>query len=132
MTLNLIVFEKTYSICRFENGSVLPEWVYLSDFYSITKTKDEISVVTLQPDFIPEDIIINSDWRVIKIEGPLDFSLVGIIADLSAILKKKKISIFTVSTYDTDYVLVKQKDLDSGVAALREEGHNVILEEYTL
>ena len=101
----------------------MPEWIYSSEFYSVTKTKDEISVVTSQTDSNPVNCLSNRDWRIIKIEGPLDFSLVGIIADLSAILKKKDISIFTISTFDTDYILVKQKNLSDGIKTLIENGY---------
>ena len=126
--MNFEVLENNYTIYRFGNESVLPDWIYSSDFYSITKTKDEISVVAAQNDLISIDIECNKDWRIIKIEGHLDFSLVGIIADASAIFKRKKISVFTLSTYDTDYFLIKQKDLDVGIHALIENGHKVSIE----
>lgn len=119
------VLEASYAIYRFGNGSVLPDWIYSSGFYSITKTKDEISVVTAQNDLISSDIVCNKDWRIIQIEGPLDFSLIGIISDISAIFKSKNISIFALSTYDTDYFLVKQKDLDIAIQALIENDHRV-------
>jgi hypothetical protein len=126
--MNFEVLESNYAIYRFGNASVLPDWIYSSRFYSITKTKDEISVVAAQNAFISSDIVCNKDWRIIKIEGPLDFSLVGIIADISAIFKRKKISVFTLSTYDTDYFLIKQKDLDVGIQALIENNHKVAIE----
>ena len=127
--MNFEVLEASYAIYRFVTGSELPEWVYSSGFYSITKTKDEISVVTVQNDLISSDIVCNKDWRIIQIEGPLDFSLVGIIADISAIFKSKKISIFTLSTYNTDYFLIKQKDLDIGIQSLIENDHKVTIEK---
>jgi hypothetical protein len=126
--MNFEVLEFNYSIYRFGTGSELPEWVYSSGFYSITRTRDEISVVAAQNDLIPGDIVCNKDWRIIKIEGPLDFSLTGIISDISAIFKRKKISIFALSTYDTDYFLVKQKDLNIAIQALIENGHKVTIE----
>jgi hypothetical protein len=129
MTLNLIVLADKYSIYKFKNESALPDWIYSSDFYSITKTKDEISVIAIQTDSLSEDIICSKNWRIFKIAGPLDFSLVGIIADISCILKEKKISIFTISTYDTDYILVKQKDLSIGIKALKDKGHNISIEK---
>ena len=129
MTLNLIVLEKTYSIYKFKNDSILPDWIYSSDFYSITKTKDELTVITNQNDSLSEDILCSKDWRIFKIEGLLDFSLIGIIADISNIFKEKKIPIFTVSTYDTDFFLVKQKDLNAGIKALRAKGHSVLIEQ---
>ena len=124
--MNLSILNDKYSIYKFKSESALPAWIYSSEFYSITKTRDEVSVVAIQTDLTSEDIICkNNDWRMIKIEGPLDFSIVGIIADLSAIFKKKNISIFTLSTYDTDYILLKQKDLDTGIQMLIENGHNI-------
>jgi hypothetical protein len=128
MLINFIVLRGKYSIYKFKNGSVLPDWIYSSDFYSVTKTKDELSVIALQTEFISEDIVRSNDWRIFKIEGPLDFSLVGIIADVASIFKENKIPIFTISTYETDYILVKQKDLSFGMKALRAKGHQISTE----
>jgi hypothetical protein len=125
MKLKFRVLEESYSIYKFKRESVLPDWIYSSDFYSITRTEDELSVIALQTELISEDTICNRDWRILKIEGPLDFSLVGIIADISKIFKDRKISIFAISTYDTDYILVKEKDLNAGINALKEKGHNI-------
>jgi hypothetical protein len=123
--MNLTVLEKKYSIYRFELNCVLPEWIYLSELYSITKTEDEVSVVAEQTDIIPDKSVCNKDWRILKIAGPLDFSLVGIIADISAILKDAKIPIFTISTYDTDYILIKQRDLKTGIKALTDKEYKI-------
>ncbi len=116
--MNLTVLKEKYSIYKFRNDNTLPEWIYLSDFYSITKTKDELSVVTVQNDLVSEGFTCNKDWRILKVVGPLDFSMIGIIADISNIMKDRKISIFAISTYDTDYILVKQKDLNTAIKAL--------------
>ena len=124
--MNFRVLSGKYAIYKFSIGSVLPEWIYSNDFYSITKTIDEISVVAQQSDVNEGYIGCNNEWRIIRIDGSLDFSLVGIIADISAIFKKENISIFTISTYDTDYFLIKQKDLDTGIQALIENKHNVL------
>ena len=129
MILSFILLEKSYSIYKFRNGSVLPDWVCSSDFYSITKTSDELSVVALQTDIYPEAITCNRDWRILKIVGPLDFSVTGVIADITDILEKKKISVFVISTYDTDFVLVKQEKLDGAVNVLREKGHNILMDQ---
>jgi hypothetical protein len=126
--MNFVVLPNKYSIYRFKVNSKLPDWIYSSDFYSITKTKDELSVIATQPNFVLDDIVINNDWRILKIIGPLEFSLIGIIADVSKIFKERKISIFAISTYDTDYILVKQKDLNLGLEALREKGHIISIE----
>lgn len=123
MTFNLTVLEKKYSIYKFKQGSVLPEWVYSSEFCSVTSTSDELSVVTVQNDHISDWIAVSKDWRIFRIEGPLDFSLIGVIADISAILKEARISVFIISTYDTDYILVKEKDLNTSIDSLQNKGY---------
>jgi uncharacterized protein len=125
MALNLIVLGKEYSIYKFSNQTVLPSWIYTSDFYSITGTKDELSVVAAQNDNITDNIKCNKNWRILKICGPLDFSLVGIVADLTCILKEEKIPVFIISTYDTDHILMKQKDLNNGIKALTNQGYTI-------
>ena len=125
MNLNFFLLEKRYSIYKIKNGSDLPDWIYSSDFYSITKTEDELSVVALQTDFVNEGILCNRDWRILKIAGTLDFSMTGIIAGITDILKDKKITVFVISTYNTDYILVKQSKLDNAINALKEKGHTI-------
>jgi len=125
MTYNLILSAKKYSIYKFQKDSVLPDWIYSSEFCSVTKTDEELSVVTAQTDQISDWSASSNDWRLFKIEGPLDFSLIGVIADISAILKEVKISIFIISTYDTDYILVKENDLNISIASLKKCGYNI-------
>jgi uncharacterized protein len=125
MKMNLMILNGIYAIYKFKAVTALPSWIRSSDFYSITETRDELSVVAIQNDLVIKDVLINRDWRIIKIEGPLDFSLVGIIADISAVFKKQQIPIFAISTYDTDYVLVKQNYLNAGIQALIESGYIV-------
>ena len=125
MTYNLILSTKKYSIYKFQKDSVLPDWIYSSEFCSVTKTDEELSVVTAQTDQISDWSASSNDWRLFKIEGPLDFSLIGVIADISAILKEVKISIFMISTYDTDYILVKENDLNTSIASLKKSGYNI-------
>jgi hypothetical protein len=128
MIHNLKVLQKKYSILKFKADSVLPEWIYSSDFYSITKTLEELSVVTEQPDPFKESVACSKDWRVLKIIGPLDFSLIGVIADISNILKDARVPIFSISTYNTDYILVRQKDLDVSIKALRDKNYNIMID----
>ncbi len=123
--MNLYVLKKKYCICRFDNDAVLPDCIYISAFYSITKTDDEISVVVEQTDQMQEDLICSKDWRILKFEGPLDFSLTGIIAGISAILKEKGIPIFAISTYDTDYFLLRQDNLKAGIKALKDKKYTI-------
>ena len=129
MQLNLILLKGTYAIYRFKNDSVIPHQLKDSNFYSLTKTKDEISVVSKQLRLTKNDPEINKDWKIFKISGLLDFSLIGIIAEISRILKESNISIFTISTYDTDYIIVKRADLNKAIASLKANGHTVMNEK---
>lgn len=117
--------KEKYGVCRLDNTALIPDWSRNNEFLSITKTSDELSIVCPQ-DNIPNDIKCEKNWRILKVEGPLDFSLIGILASISTTLAQKGISIFAISTYDTDYILVKEKDFDSTVNALSYKGHKII------
>lgn len=79
----------------------------------------------MSQDSIPRDIKCEKDWRALKVEGPLDFSLVGILAAISTILADYGISIFAISTYDTDYILVRHKDIEKAISALTRERYEI-------
>ncbi|XAM38272.1 hypothetical protein TPHSE_25560 [Terrisporobacter petrolearius] len=123
--LTMKLLKEKYGVCRLNKTELIPEWARNSDFFSITKTSDKLSIVCFQ-DNIPNDIKCEKDWRVLKIEGPLDFSLIGILASISTILAQNGISIFAISTYDTDYILVKNKDIDNAIDSLIKERYEVI------
>jgi Uncharacterized conserved protein len=123
--LTMKLLKEKYGVCRLNKTELIPEWAENSKFFSITKTSDELSIVCSE-DNIPNDIKCEKDWRVLKIEGPLDFSLIGILASISTILAQKGISIFAISTYDTDYILVKSKDIDNAIDSLIKERYEVI------
>lgn len=110
-TLRLSILEHTYAVCRLAPDSAIPDWIDKTDFWSVTKTRDELSVLCRQKN-IPADVKAERGWNVIKVEGPLDFGLTGILASIATPLAKAKISIFAISTFDTDYVLVKEEQID--------------------
>ena len=104
----------------------LSDFDQTADFFFIGKTDEELSVVCLTKD-VPERTVERSDgWRGFRIEGTLDFALVGILSKLSAILAQNKIGIFAVSTYNTDYILVKEENFEKALLALEEEGYTVV------
>lgn len=124
MSFTLSVLEGTYAVCRLRRGSHIPEWALKGDLYSITRTQDELSVVCRQDD-VPGHIQCNKGWNCFKVEGPLDFSMTGVISTLTTSLASEGISVFVFSTYDTDYIMVKSKDLEKAVNALTATGHRV-------
>lgn len=124
--LTMKLLKEKYGVCRLDKTESIPEWSKNSSFFSITKSEDELSIVCFE-DTIPGDVKCEKDWRVLKIEGPLDFSLVGILSSISTILAQNRISIFAISTFDTDYILVKNKDVDTAIEALIKEKYEVII-----
>ena len=123
--LTMKLLKEKCGICRLDKTEVIPEWATNSDFFSITKTSDELSIVCYQEN-IPNDIKCEKDWRILEVEGPLDFSLIGILASISTILSQSGISIFAISTYDTDYILIKEKDIANAIQSLVKERYDVI------
>ena len=104
----------------------LSDFDQTADFFFIGKTDEELSVVCLTKD-VPERTVERSDgWRGLRIEGTLDFALVGIISKLSAILAQNKIGIFAVSTFNTDYILVKNEDYERAMDVLAAEGYEIV------
>lgn len=126
--LTLSVLEDGFSILRLEKSSEMPLWIYESSFFSVTRTPEELSIVCQEnsiPVNIPADIKAERSWSCLKIEGPLAFGLTGILAGISTILADNNVSIFAVSTYDTDYILIKERDLKRATEALTQAGHEI-------
>ena len=98
----------SYAVCRLAAGSKVPSWAFKGSFYSISKTSDELSVVVDQR-YAPSGIKKTENWKGFKVEGPLDFSMTGILAALSKTLADNHIPLFSISTYDTDYILVESQ-----------------------
>lgn len=124
--LKLKLLKDMYGVCRLNNNSKIPEWGAKGEFSSITRTEDELSIVCLQNN-IPEGIQCEKSWEVFKIEGPLDFSLIGILSAISSLMAEKGISIFAISTYDTDYILIKDKDLNKAIEVLSNDKYEIII-----
>lgn len=123
--LTLKLLDNTYGVCRLDAITPLPSWGSLDPFYTVTRTEDELSIVCLESS-IPEDIQCEKPWRILKVVGPLDFSLVGILSKLSGLMADAKISIFAISTYDTDYILIKASDIERATQVFLTHGYNVI------
>ena len=127
IALTLCVLPGTYAVCRLDSGASVPEWATSGDFFSVTRTADELSVVCEQS-VVPEGVECEGDWRCLKVQGPLDFGLTGVLASLSLPLAEASISIFVISTYDTDYLMVKSADLERAIVELSMAGHIAIQE----
>ncbi len=115
--LVLSVLPEKLGICHFAKNSQIPDWAKDISFCSITRTKDELSIVCPQ-DKIPGGVLVEKDWRAFKLESVSDLFSVGIIASLSQPLASVGISIFNISTYQTNYILVEDKNLKKSAKIL--------------
>ncbi len=123
--MNLTLLPGRVSVCRLPSQAAVPEWANAKGtFSSTTRTSDELSIVCAEG-VVPEGVKQESGWRVLKIEGPLDFGLTGILVSVVDPLNKAGISILAVSTFDTDYVMVKDQKVEKALQALKAAGHTV-------
>jgi hypothetical protein len=120
----LTTLPDTFAICRLDANAPVPAWTTTGSFFSITRTAEELSVVCLQS-LVPDGIKCERDWRCFQLAGPIPFSTVGVLASLVQPLAQAGVSVFAVSTFDTDYLLVKEADLERSIEALRMCGHIV-------
>lgn len=118
--MKLSVLAGDYSVCRLPAGT--PVSAPAEGFSSLTSTPEEVSLVCLSK-FSPENARVECGWHLFKVDAILDFSLVGILSEIAATLAKAGVSLFAISTFDTDYILVR--NLAGAVSALREAGHDI-------
>jgi uncharacterized protein len=118
MAHSLSILPYPLAVARLAPDDLIPQWVNWSDpFIAVTRTDDEISIVCKE-ERVPDAVRAERDWRAFRVDGPLDFNLTGILSSLAAPLAAAGLSIFALSTYDTDYVLVRGGDLDEAIRTL--------------
>jgi GNAT superfamily N-acetyltransferase len=122
--LTLVALEGTYAVCRLAADAPLPAWIADGPFFSITYTPDELSVIC-QEEAVPKGMRCEKGWRCLRVAGTLDFSVVGVLASLLDPLAAAGVAVFVVSTFGTDYLLVKQADVERVAEALWGAGHDV-------
>ena len=120
--MKLKKLDEDLTVCQVASVAEI-DWT--SEFFFVGKTDEEVSLVCRRED-VPANTIRRQDgWRGFRIEGTLDFSLIGILSKLSGILAARRIGIFALSTYNTDYILVKAEQFDRAMEALAGEGYQV-------
>jgi hypothetical protein len=124
--MKLVLLADLFAVCRLDPDAPLPAWVASGSslLLSITRTPGELSIVCAQGS-APEDIHQERDWRCFMVEGPLDFSLTGVLSALLAPLAAAGVSIFALSTFDTDYLLVRAAQLDVAIESFSAAGYLV-------
>src|SRR5258708_1811625 len=122
--LELSVLPERFAISRLAADSPIPAWATQGPFFSVTRTGDELSVVT-ELSLVPVGVQSQPGWRVLKVHGPFVLSEIGVLSALASPLAETKISLFAVSTFDTDYLLVASETLSTAIAALQRAGHTI-------
>jgi len=123
-SLRLEIVPGTYAVCRLGPTDPLPAWAASGPFVSVTRTEAELSVVCPEG-AVPPGVRSEPGWRCLRVVGPLGFGMTGVLASLAGPLASSGVSIFVVSTYDTDYLMVQERDLERGEDALERAGHAV-------
>ncbi len=124
--MQLIIAARDLAICRLPAGSELPGWVReRTTLVSVTWTTEELSIVC--PAYlVPPGVRCERGWAALKVVGPLDFALTGILASLLAPLAAQAIPVFALSTFDTDYILVREAQVSQVQAVLVHQGHEFL------
>src|ERR1700738_1746053 len=120
----LTVLPGSFAMVRLAADAPLPSWATRGDFFSITRTRDELSIVCVAAQ-VPGGVAAETGWRALKVTGPFALSEIGVLAALATPLAKATVSLFAISTVDTDYLLVSEKQLHAAIAALKGAGHGV-------
>ena len=120
--LVLSILSETFTIHKLSLDTSIPEGLLKNNFYSVSKTENELSLVCSEKIEV-QSLESSKGWKCLKVKGPLDYNLTGILAGISDILAQANISIFVISTFDTDYILVRSQDLSSARNKLRKAGY---------
>jgi hypothetical protein len=132
------VLRERLAVCRLASAARIPAWALEGEFFCVVRTPDELSIVCTE-DVCMEDVcpesrmahgaLVERGWLALKLEGPFPFSMTGVLASFVQPLAEAQIPIFAISTFDTDYVLIKREHLDQAVVALGAAGHEKVGEE---
>jgi uncharacterized protein len=123
-TIRLRLLPGEFAVCRLPADAAVPGVPDAAELYALTRTRDELSVVCQVAD-APEGAVVERGWRALGVLGPLDFALTGILAGIARPLADAGLSLFALSTYDTDYVLVRTATLSAALDALRGAGYEI-------
>jgi hypothetical protein len=120
--LKLRTIPDRFAICKLQSGESVPSWAISGKIWSVTRTATELSIVCIQEN-IPQDVKAEGNWRMLEVIGPLPFEMVGVLSSLATPLAENGVSIFTLSTFETDLILVKEKSFKLACQTLTKAGH---------
>jgi uncharacterized protein len=124
--LNLSVLGGRFAVLQLGPNSRIPAWALEGEFFTVSRTSEELSIVCLESN-VPakSNMRLERDWACLKLQGPFEFSLTGILLSVLEPLAKVNVGIFAISTFNTDFVLVKSEHLEAAIVALEGAGHSV-------
>ena len=123
--LQLSLLPDVLAVCRLEPSDPIPDWATRTGFFSVSRTTDQLSIVCANSE-VGDDVRASKGWRAMKIEGPLDLDLVGILVSVAVPLAHAGIGILPIGTFDTDYILVRDRQLPQAIKALRATGFHIV------
>jgi len=124
-SLTLRILPDRFAVCRLNASDDLPPQVLAAPFFAVVRTDEELSIV-LPEDSVSPEWQVERGWRALKVLGPLDFSMIGVLSSIAAPLAQAEISIFVFSTYDTDYLMLKAPLLEEAVQVLHAQGFKLV------
>jgi hypothetical protein len=122
--MTFALLDGLFAVARLDAGADVPPWAHRGAFTTITRTPHELSIVCDETG-VPDDVAAERGWRCLHLEGPIPFETTGVAAAFTRALAARQISVFVVSTFDTDYVLVKAAKIEAAIEALRDAGYDV-------
>ena len=126
--MNITVLKELLAVCRLPADAPLPKWLdpVGGPLVSVTRSAAETSIICQVAD-APQGVPCHQPWRALRVAGPLDFGQIGILAELTTVLAAARVSVFAMSTFDTDYLLVEHEQIRRAVKALRRAGHQIVV-----
>jgi hypothetical protein len=122
--LELTLLAQHFAISRLAADAPLPTWATEGSFFSITRTRDELSIVC-ELSRVPVGVESQPIWRVFQVHGPFALTEIGVLSALATPLAEARLSLFVISTFDTDYLLVASESLSAAIDALEQAGHKI-------
>ena len=123
--LELRTISGQFGICKLQPGDSIPSWAISGKFWSVTRTDAGISVVCSQEN-MPQGVEAERNWRVLEVVGPLSFEMVGYLLSLAMPLAEAGVSIYSVSTFETDLILIQEESFEIACRALTKAGHKIV------
>jgi uncharacterized protein len=123
--LPLVILPDQLAVCRLPAEAEFPDWAQPGDLLALIRTRDELTVVC-QERLVPPEVHAERGWRAIQVLGSLDFSMVGVLASIATPLAQAGVSLYALSTFETDYILIKESAVERAVYALGQAGFLVM------